>query len=53
LTAELRAFTMERLPSGNFRYAAPSGMHDDCVMALALAWYARRSAAPIAQWVEL
>lgn len=40
LIAELQAFEMERLPSGMLRYAAPSGIHDDCVMALALAWYA-------------
>jgi hypothetical protein len=37
--AELEAFDMERLPGGSFRYGAPSGMHDDTVMALALAWY--------------
>ena len=39
LIAELLAFEAERLPSGMTRYAAPQGMHDDCVMALALAWY--------------
>ena len=27
----------EVLPSGTITYAAPSGYHDDCVMALALA----------------
>jgi hypothetical protein len=27
------------LPSGTLRYGAPSGMHDDMVMSLALAWY--------------
>jgi len=36
---ELQAYTMERMPSGNFRYNAPSGMHDDCVIATALAWH--------------
>lgn len=36
--AELEAFDMERLPSGSFRYGAPQGMHDDMVMALALAY---------------
>lgn len=35
---ELQAYEMERLPSGMMRYSAPSGMHDDTVMALALAW---------------
>jgi hypothetical protein len=39
LVAELQAYEMERLPSGLWRYGAPEGMHDDMVMALALAWY--------------
>jgi hypothetical protein len=38
LLGELQAYTLERLPGGTFRYTAPSGMHDDCVIALALAW---------------
>ena len=38
LIGELQAYEMERLPSGLLRYSAPSGMHDDCVMSLALAW---------------
>jgi len=37
--AELQAYDMERLPGGTFRYGAPSGMHDDTVIALALAWH--------------
>ena len=37
---ELMAYQAERLPSGNMRYGAPSGTHDDTVMALAIAWYA-------------
>jgi Terminase RNaseH-like domain len=37
---ELLAFDSERLPSGLTRYGAPDGMHDDTVMALALAWQA-------------
>jgi phage terminase large subunit-like protein len=36
---ELESFEIERLPSGSFRYAAPPGMHDDMVIALALAWW--------------
>lgn len=40
LVAELQAYEMDRLPSGLTRYGAPEGMHDDCVMALALAWEA-------------
>lgn len=39
-TAELLAYDAERLPSGMLRYGAPDGMHDDTVMALALAWLA-------------
>ena len=38
LIAELQAYEMERLPSGLLRYSAPDGMHDDCVMSLAMAW---------------
>ena len=36
--SELTAFGIERLPSGIFRYSAPEGMHDDTVIALALAY---------------
>jgi phage FluMu gp28-like protein len=38
LISELQAYETERLASGMLRYTAPSGMHDDTVMALALAW---------------
>jgi hypothetical protein len=38
LLSELQAFAAEPLPGGMLRYGAPSGQHDDCVMALALAW---------------
>jgi len=38
LISELQSYAGERLPSGLIRYNAPEGMHDDCVMALALAW---------------
>lgn len=40
LITELEAYEAERMASGAVRYGAPSGMHDDCVMSLALAWYA-------------
>jgi hypothetical protein len=36
--AELEAYDMQRLPGGAFRYNAPQGMHDDTVIATALAW---------------
>jgi hypothetical protein len=39
LVGELQAYTLERLPSGRYRYNAPAGMHDDCVIASALAWH--------------
>lgn len=39
LINELQAYEMERLPSGTFRYNAPSGLHDDMVISLALAWH--------------
>lgn len=35
---ELLSFEAKRTPSGNFTYSAPEGMHDDTVMALAMAW---------------
>jgi hypothetical protein len=38
LIAECEAYESTRLPSGLIRYSAPAGLHDDCVMALALAW---------------
>jgi hypothetical protein len=40
LIGELESYEATRLPSGRWRYAAPEGMHDDTVMALALAWEA-------------
>lgn len=38
LINELQAYELERLPSGAVRYSAPDGLHDDCVMSLAIAW---------------
>lgn len=35
---ELMAYQSEKLPSGLVRYGSPEGLHDDTVMALALAW---------------
>lgn len=37
---ELLAYESTKLPSGLIRYSAPVGQHDDCVMALLLAWQA-------------
>jgi len=39
LVAELESFECKRSPSGSFTYSAPSGVHDDFVMSLALAWH--------------
>ena len=39
LRGELGAYRLERLPSGSYRYGAPEGLHDDTVIALALAWH--------------
>ena len=38
LIGELLSFEATRNASGSFSYSAPSGMHDDCVMSLAIAW---------------
>lgn len=37
LISELEAYEATRLPSGRWRYEAPAGVHDDTVIALALA----------------
>lgn len=48
LLNELAAFTFERRAGGALRYSAPSGLHDDTVISLALAWHAaRHHSAPI------
>ena len=45
LVGELQAYEMDKTPSGMVRYGAPEGMHDDCVMSLALAWAAASGSA--------
>jgi len=45
LKAELESFCYEYSPGGGVKYSAPSGMHDDGVMALALAVEKRRRGA--------
>ena len=37
LTTEMKRFEYTIGPTGNVFYGAPSGFHDDCVIALALA----------------
>ena len=39
LLSELANYSLQRLPGGGYRYGAPSGAHDDTVIATALAWY--------------
>jgi hypothetical protein len=50
LLSELHAFELTRLPSGMLRYGAPPGQHDDCVMALALAWSACQDSGSLLLW---
>ena len=47
LVGELLSFESKKTNSGNFTYSAPEGQHDDCVMSLALAWYAVDRAQPV------
>jgi hypothetical protein len=48
LISELSSYEYERLPGGGLRMNAPSGMHDDCVIAFALAcWPLARTSSPI------
>jgi hypothetical protein len=42
LLHELESYTLDRLPGGGYRYSAPSGGHDDTVIATALAWHGVR-----------
>ena len=49
IVSELDIFTYEYTRTG-VRYSAPDGMHDDCVMALALAVYGRTGAAGVGVW---
>jgi hypothetical protein len=50
--AELQAYELDRTPSGMVRYGAPEGMHDDTVMALALAWQGVEDSVPLLLWSE-
>jgi len=44
LIEELKSFGYKQTESGTIRYEAPSGLHDDCVIALALAaWFNQQS----------
>ena len=41
LTAEMKRYEYDIRATGGISYSAPSGYHDDCVMALALANHGR------------
>ncbi len=47
--AELRAFEVKTRDAGHTAYSAPDGMHDDCVVSLALAWHAASTGAQV--WI--
>ena len=38
LIAELQAYEIDRTKTGLVSYSAPDGLHDDCVMSLAIGW---------------
>lgn len=42
LLNELASYTLERMAGGGYRYSAPPGMHDDTVIATALAYHGAR-----------
>ena len=42
LLSELTAYEMQKMPGGGLRYSNPPGLHDDCVISLALAWHGVR-----------
>ena len=53
LLGELQAYTLERGAHGRYRYGAPPGLHDDTVIALALAWYGVTHSARVERGVGL
>jgi hypothetical protein len=52
LLAELGAFRASVTPAGALTLAAPPGEHDDCVMSLALAWWAATRVAVIGSFAD-
>lgn len=51
LIGELLSFESKRNASGSFSYSAPSGMHDDCVLSLAIAWHGL-SGSQVILWMD-
>lgn len=55
LQHELKAFRYQRTTSmslASYRYGAPPGEHDDCVMSLAFAWHMAQRAVEKAAWAR-
>jgi phage terminase large subunit-like protein len=50
--AELQAYEGKRLEGGGFRYGAPEGLHDDTVMAMAIAWQGLSKPPPAGEMVD-
>ena len=50
LVNELQAYEISRSPGGSLHYGAPQGLHDDCVMSLALAWHGMATGGPLLLW---
>jgi hypothetical protein len=50
LIGELQAYEMTRSKTGLRTFSAPDGMHDDTVMALALAWHGTQNTGPVLLW---
>ena len=46
LLGELASYALQRLPAGGYRYGARAGLHDDTVIATALAWHAVERSGP-------
>jgi len=54
VTGEMKRYEYEMGPTGQISYNAPSGFHDDCVIALALAvWGAAEFGKPAGNMVRL
>ncbi len=49
---ELQAYEGKRLPGGGFSYGAPAGLHDDTVMAAAIAWQGLSKPAPYSVLID-
>lgn len=47
LKGELMAFERKVTASGRSQYSAPDGLHDDCVISLALAWWGVINSTPL------